>query len=114
MAKRTAAESRARGESLHEGRGGDCDKDRGPGRGPRARLGHGKAARGAGQGSGGQSGWVEAGGQLRCRGAQATYGVEQVERAQAVLGAREAPAHHRGAWAGGRLRKQTSSVGPGG
>lgn len=36
-------------------------------------------------------------------GRGATHGVQQVERAQAVLGAREAPAHHGGAWAGGRL-----------
>lgn len=45
---------------------------------------------------------------------QTDEGVQQVERAQAVLGTREAPAHHRGAWVGGRLRVEASSAGLGG
>lgn len=44
---------------------------------------------------------------------QTDQGVQQVERAQAVLGAREAPAHHRGEWASGRLRVEASSEGLG-
>lgn len=76
------------------------------------RAGWGSRARDAG--TGGRSGREEAWEARRYHPARATHGVQQVERAQAVLGAREAPAHHGGAWASGRPRVRASSAGLGG
>lgn len=108
---RGAAESRPRAEHHNEGRAETATSRLGSPAGAAGEAGAWRARKvhavGRGRASGG------------CRRApqgsraRATHRVEQVERAQAVLGAREAPAHHRGVGAGGGWRGAAGCWPPG-